>query len=121
MRKLAGIIAASIIGAAALVSPANAAQAVDFTVNPDPAVVNTVTELSAVTDCTTCRIQWREYRLGINGRPSTDRLGSTLGEGQTIRVVFSSTGYHNVQVKVTYPGPTNRFDTWNKYVTVVSA
>jgi hypothetical protein len=114
-------MAGAVVAAAALVSPANAAQAVDFTVNPTPAVVNTVTELTAVTDCTVCRIQWREYRLGVGGRPSTDRLGTTLGEGTTIRVVFSSTGYHNVQVKVTYPGGTNRFDTWNKYVTVVGA
>jgi hypothetical protein len=120
---LAAALLALGLGFGLMLSPSVASASptgVDFTWSPSgPAVGQAVTfTATAVCDIPPCRYQWRWYRPGSGGRPSTDRLGTTMGEGSSLTVRFDTAGTKNVLLKVSNSSGTNGFGQLNKYVIV---
>jgi hypothetical protein len=113
IRRLLVIVAAlMLIAPAAIASPTG----VDFTASTATPAVGEVVTLTAsdqiVCDYPPCRYQWRWFRT-----TSYDRLGTTVGEGTTVRYAFTSPGTRIVVLKVTNSNGTNGYQTASHYVT----
>lgn len=67
----------------------------------------------SICDIPPCRYQWRYYRT-----TGTDRLGTTMGEGEKLTYTFTNTGTFRVVLKVILPTSTHGYSTNTFTVTI---
>src|SRR3954452_988162 len=94
----------AMVGAALPMSPAAAQPTAGFTFGPaEPSVGEPVTfDFTGSCDIEPCRIVWTWFRTG-----GGDRLGTKMGEGESVKYTFTDSGSHTVVARITNRTGTN--------------